>query len=151
MSPVSPVFHNEVTVSIGLKTNLRLGTSKIFFNLGKIRVSIFIGTWLICTSVTFPLLLGHFRLAYSRFSKSSAIECFGLIWWLCIVTIFSKIFAEYFWKCKYNLSVKMLVLDWWVREDCFNQKNVLKLSFLHRDQSFFDTNVAWQQTNAKHL
>ena len=27
MSPVSPVFHTEVTVSIGLKTKLRVGTS----------------------------------------------------------------------------------------------------------------------------
>ena len=27
MSPVSRVFHNEVTVSIGLKTSFRVGTS----------------------------------------------------------------------------------------------------------------------------
>ena len=27
MSPVSPVFHNEATVSIGLKNVLRVGTS----------------------------------------------------------------------------------------------------------------------------
>ena len=27
MSPVSPVFHTEVTVSIGLKTSFRVGTS----------------------------------------------------------------------------------------------------------------------------
>ena len=31
MSPVSPVFNTEVTVSIGLKTNFRMGTNFIKF------------------------------------------------------------------------------------------------------------------------
>ena len=41
ITPVSPVFYTEVTVSIGLKTNLRVGTSIpqydiLFINLIKI-------------------------------------------------------------------------------------------------------------------
>ena len=34
MSPVSPVCHSKVTVSIGLKTSLRIGTSIPQFNFG---------------------------------------------------------------------------------------------------------------------